>query len=144
MSDVLLHIAVTAPHFVAATVQQQSHTKFAWTTAMRVWTAYAYLCCVRYDTCALVKVRRVCGFVRRNPIFQLLYFVCSAYCCCCCRIMPSVSHASSSPMHFVAATVQQQSYSKFVWTTTYYACVDIAYACVCCVCAMMPGTYARV
>ena len=31
---------------------------------------------------------------------------------------------------YVAATVQQQSRSKFVWTTTCYACVDIAYACV--------------
>ena len=38
-------------------------------------------------------------------------------------------------LYFMADTVQQQSHSKCVWTTTYYACVDILSSIgVCCVC----------
>ena len=53
-----------------------------------------------------------------TPRFSFIfYFVFSA---CCSRIMPSVSHrgSSSRALYFVAATVQLQSHSKFVWTTS--------------------------
>ena len=107
-------------------------------TSMHVWTSrtyYACLCCV----CAMIRVRvckceRVCVFVCWNPTFMFLFFY-SACCCWCCRIMSSVSRrpSSSQALDFGADTVQQQSRCKFVWTTTYYACVGIAYACVLCV-----------
>ena len=44
-------------------------------------------------------------------------------------------HTVSQALYFVAATAQQQSHSNFVWRALliYYACVDIAYACVLCV-----------
>ena len=78
--------------------------------------------------CAMIRVRvcrcvRVCVFVCWNLTFQPLGSFCVS-----CRLYHTVPQA----LYFAAHTVQQQSHSKVVWNTTYYACVDIAYACVLC------------
>ena len=110
-------------YFGGVTVQQQSHSKFVWTTTY--YTCVDSTCmrvfCVRYDTCVCRRVQ-VCAFVCWNPpLFQLLFFVfllcfIAAY---CPRIM-SVSHraSSSQALYYVVATVPQQSYRKFAWTTS--------------------------
>ena len=36
-----------ALYFVAATIQEQPHIKFVWTTTMRVWTLHIGVCCVQ-------------------------------------------------------------------------------------------------
>ena len=107
---------------VADTVQQ-SHIKFVWITTMRVDIAYACMFCVCHIRVRVCRCVRVCLLACWNATFQFFVFFCSA-CCCCCRIM-SASHrpSSSQALYFVAATVQQQSHSKFVWiTTTVCAC----------------------
>ena len=112
-----------ALYCVAATVQQQSHSKFVWTTTY--YTCVDSTCmrvfCVRYDTCVCRRVQ-VCAYVCWNPpLFQLLFFVfllcfIAAY---CPRIM-SVSYraSSSQALYYVVATVPDQSYRKFAWTTS--------------------------
>ena len=53
--------------------------------------------------------------------------------------MPSVFHRASSSqgLYYVAATVQQQPRSKFVWTTSMRMLALNIDACVMDVCAMM-------
>ena len=103
---------------MTATVPQQSHIKFVWITTMRVDIAYACMFCVCHIRVRVCRCVRVCLLACWNATFQFFVFFCSA-CCCCCRIM-SASHrpSSSQALYFVAATVQQQSHSKFVWITT--------------------------
>ena len=96
---------------------------------MRVLIAYA---CVVCDMIRVCRCLQVCAFVCWNPANQLSHFVCSS---CCCRIMPVLHRASSSrALYFVAATVQQQSHSKFVWTTSVRMLALHLYARVMCVC----------
>ena len=94
--------------------------------------------------CAQWTCVQVCGSVDAfmcwhagTPRFNfILHFVASlAACCCGRRIISFVSHRASSSRapHFVAATVQQQSHSKMVWTTSIRV---LARVCVCDVCAM--------
>ena len=74
-----------------------------------------------------------------TPHLSFLFFLpsacCCCCCCCCCRVM-SYRPSTSQALYFVADTVQQQLHSKFVWTATYYACVDKSVR-VCAVCAMI-------
>ena len=121
---------------MTATVPQQSHIKFVWITTMRVDIAYACMFCVCHIRVRVCRCVRVCLLACWNATFQFFVFFCSA-CCCCCRIM-SASHrpSSSQALYFVAATVQQQSHSKFVWiTTTVCACGHCI--CVSVLCAMI-------
>ena len=77
------------------------------------------VCAVCADTCACVYCRcvRVCVLVCWSPYFRSCFFFSA---CCCCRILWSISHRPSS--------------SLLCDSSCYYACVDIAYACLCCVC----------
>ena len=112
--------AVQAFYFVAATVQQQLHIKYVWTSTMRVGILHMRVCAV----CDMIRVRvcrcvRVCVSVCWNPTFQLCVFflmLLLPYHVVC--ITPSLS---SQALYF-AATVQQQSHSK---------CGPHALTCVC-------------
>ena len=81
----------------------------------------------------------LCIRVLESHVSAFCFFgsACCCCCCCCCRIMSASRRPSSSrALHFVAGTVQQQSQSKLVWTTAYYACVDIlgsVFVCAVCV-----------
>ena len=79
MSAVLLHCSTDVKtktlYLVAATVQEQSHIKFVWTTTMHVWTLHIYACLL----CAMTHVHvcrcvRVCVLVCWNLTFQLFVF----------------------------------------------------------------------
>ena len=114
---VLLHCCKAL--YFAATVQQQSHIKFVWTTTMRVWTLHMRVCsvCAMIRACVQVRAGLCIGVLEAHTSpFCFFALLC---CCCCCRIMSSSHHPSGShALYFVAATVRQQSHSKFVWTTT--------------------------
>ena len=101
--------------YLAAMVQEQSHVKFVWTTAMRVWTLHTRVFCVLWYVCVCVGA---CGFVYWCAgTFSLLLFALSA-CCCCCRIMPSVSHRPSRSLvcgsHGTTAVAQQVGVDNYL------------------------------
>ena len=60
----------------------------------------------------------LCAGTPHSLFFFILFALFAA--CCCCHTMPTVSHrvSSSRALYFVAATVQKESHSKFVWTTS--------------------------
>ena len=114
--------AVKALYLMAATVQEHSHIKFVWTTTMCVWTFHIRVACVLRYVRVYVRAGLCMGVL--EPHISAFYYSCSACCCCCCRIVsPSHRSASSLSLYFVVPTVQQQSHSKFVWSTIYLLCV---------------------
>ena len=71
----VLKLSGPLDYFVAATVQQPSHSNFVWATTMRVWTLHMRVSSV----CAMIRFRvcrcmRVCVLACWNPTFQLLVF----------------------------------------------------------------------
>ena len=76
---VLLHCCKAL--YFAATVQQQSHIKFVWTTTMRVWTLHMRVCSVCYDTCA------------GTPHISFLFLL--------CLLLVAAAAAVSCPYHTV-------------------------------------------
>ena len=120
----------------------KSHGKSVWSTTYYACLRSTCMCAV----CAMIRMR-VCSCVQPCAISCLVldpqncfssFVVIFFSCCCCCRVMSSVSHRASSyqPFYYVAATVQQQSHSKFVWITSMRVLTLHIYACVCdgCVC----------
>ena len=110
-----------ALYFVAAAVQQQLHSEVREDQYMLIMRVLTKICvCV---VCAMGVCVGVCGSVGSFVCWHLTFFsffLFALFIACCCRIMLSVSHRASSSrgLYFVAATVQQRSHSKFMWTTS--------------------------
>ena len=126
-----------ALYFVAATVQQQSHNNFVWTTSYFACVGIADICVHVLCVLRVCRCVRVCGFIGvLAPHISAFFFISFALLAAAAAVsFMSVSHRASSArdLYFVAATVQQQLHSKFVWTTSMPMLALHIYACVVCV-----------
>ena len=126
-----------ALYFVSATVQQQSQPVCVdhYLISLRVLTWHMRVCCVCYGRVS--RYVRVCGFTCvLAPHISAFFFISFALLAAAAAVsFMSVSHRASSAryLYFVAATVQQQLHSKFVWTTSMPMLALHIYACVVCV-----------
>ena len=110
-----------ALYFVANTIQE-SHSKLVWTTTLCVCRHSICVCCVCYGTCSCVWMcASLYIFCVLEPhihfsfcFFCLLCFVAAA--AVSSRLCHTVPPALK--LHYVAATVQQESHITFVWTTS--------------------------
>ena len=83
-----------ALYFVAATVQQQSHNNFVWTTSYFACVGIADICVHVLCVLRVCRCVRVCGFIgvlapHISAFFLILFALLGACCCCCCRITSS-------------------------------------------------------
>ena len=118
MSAVLLHCC--------SSLLRGSHDTRA--AAHQVCMDHYYACVdIAYRCLLCAMITRACvqvcaGLCRcaGTPHSSFLFFFALSARCCCCRITSSVSHrpSNSQALYFVTATVQQQSHSKFVWTSS--------------------------